>query len=115
MTIAPSRSISGEVITAARTQRMFSRSRRRAASRNLAISNCFHAESFHDAIAGDRFLNNLARVAQARLAVFRRAANFAPKFADRKNDQRQQNAEPSAMRQFNARSTVMKTMRVKPS
>ncbi len=38
ITTAPSRSIRGDVAASARTQRMFSRSRLRAASRNLRIS-----------------------------------------------------------------------------
>src|SRR5580704_3604997 len=51
----------------------------------------FHTESFDDAIAGDRLLNNLSEFAEARLAVFGGTANFATEFADRQHNQRQKN------------------------
>ena len=70
---------------------MFSRSRRRAVSRNLRDLERFHAECFYDAIAGNGFLEDLAEFAETRLAVFGGAANFAAEFADGKDNQRQEN------------------------
>jgi len=90
ITMAPSRSIIGEVMTAARTQRMFSRRRRRAVWRNLAISKFLHAEGFDHAISSDGFLKNLAEIAEAGLTIFRRTANLAAELVDRQDDHGQE-------------------------
>jgi hypothetical protein len=74
---------------------MFSRISLFAASPNFKI---FHAEGFDDAIAADCLLQNLAQVAEARLAVLRGAANLATEFVDRPRDQRQQDS--AAQRHF---------------
>ena len=78
-------------MTAARTQRIFSR--KQAACGFLELRNLkrLHAEGFDDAIAGDRFLNDLSEFAEARLAVFGGTANLAAELADGEHDQRQEN------------------------
>src|SRR6185369_1590706 len=50
----------------------------------------FHAEGFNDAVARDRFLEDLAEFTEARLAVFGGAANLAAEFVDRKDDHREE-------------------------
>src|SRR6266852_7714831 len=58
----------------------------------------FHAKRFDNAIAADSLLQDLAQVAQARLAVLRGAANLAAEFVVRPRDQRQQDS--AAQRHF---------------
>src|ERR1700728_342505 len=53
----------------------------------FADFEAFHAEGLHDAIAGDRFLENLAQVREPRAAFFRRTADLATEFADRPHHQ----------------------------
>ncbi len=56
----------------------------------LANLEILHPEGFYDAIAADRFLQNLAQVAQACLTVFRGAPDFAAELIYRPGDERQQ-------------------------
>jgi hypothetical protein len=49
-----------------------------------------HAEGLYDAVAGRGFLKDLAEVGEASLAVFRRAPDFAAKFADGNDDEREE-------------------------
>ena len=58
----------------------------------LANLKILHAEGFYDAITADRFLQNLAKVAQACLTVFRGAPDFAAELVYRPSDKRQQEA-----------------------
>ena len=57
----------------------------------LADFESFHSEGFHDAVAADGFLQNLAQVREARTAFFRRVADLPAELADRPNHQRNQN------------------------
>ena len=50
----------------------------------------FHSESFDDAISSGGFLQNLAEVGKASLAVFRGTPNFAAKFSNRDDDKREE-------------------------
>ena len=79
---------------------MFSRSRRRAASRNRSDLEILHAEGFHHAVAADRFLQNLAQFAEARLAGLDRAADAPAEFAHRQEHQGEKIAEASVIFQL---------------
>lgn len=50
-----------------------------------------HAEGFHDAIAGDGFLKDMAQVGEADATGFRGTADFFAKAADGDDDQRDEN------------------------
>ena len=60
----PKISISGELMAAAATERRLARNSRRAACRKRAISHVLHVEGFHDAVAGDGFVQDVLDLGQ---------------------------------------------------
>jgi len=91
MTTGSSKSISGELITCVRTQRIVSRSKRFAAARNFSDFKILHAKGLHHAVAGHGFLQDLIQFAELGLAAFHGAPDLPPQLADRPDHQRQKN------------------------
>ncbi len=73
-----------------------------------------HAKRLHHAIAAERLLQNLAELAETRLARFHRAANAFAEFADRQEAQpAKATTEASAIFQFTTNITTSRKKSVK--
>jgi len=73
MTTGSSKSISGELITCVRTQRIVSRSKALRRGAKLSNLEILHAKGLHHAVAGHSFLQNLIQFAELGLAAFQRS------------------------------------------
>ena len=85
--MAPKISISGELIAAAATERRFALNKRCAALAKSSNLPRLHAESLHDAIAGDGLVKNVLNVGQLVLASPGGLPYSLTNASSRKNDE----------------------------